>query len=954
MKPFINKIGKISGNLSFSALSNYVSKYSIDAILTDSDRKTLWIDGYPYGYGFYQKKTVVSSIVPTGDAAQTYWNSIVLNDYGTNDSYGNIAIGNYSLASGSLTRAIGNYSTAEGYETWAVGDQSHAEGILSIALAASSHAEGYSNTFTSAVLAHAENASDAKGKLSHAEGYKTIADGDISHAEGEYTWAYGWGSHAEGYGTETGDNTVNNLNTDNISIVSNAIKNYLSDTSSVFYLNSDITVSIDRDITATTTIYTVTNDDDSTDITDSISYPVIGFTTATAVPFPGYPGYYAHAEGVTTRAKALGSHTEGFNTETTSNALFSHAEGIGTKTTNYGEHTEGKYNYSIESDDDNKGTIHTIGIGTGEDDANRKNAVRVDTDGAVYLCGIIDNDGNDYNPCDYDGQAPNEHEISLQEILAKSQIKWVSKTYNDVKKDIENNALIEGAFYKINDYTTVINSSNYDDIEVTSNSNPFDVIVLATANNRLSETAWAMQNDNSGDRGLGNDIDVDGSTVTSFINIYEDRTFIPKYYYRNSLGFITYYTPTNNKILSFKNNFKTIDGETTNSISYPALSTTEYISDDNTPSAKDIYVLDGSSLIDNKGSITWKSNAQIEIDEGEYFKEFTLVYKSSLLKTGESLNTDNIILTLKYSLDTTEVINGERYYKYTAFNAATKVDPADSTHKPSDFYIYDFSPYNSVYCKDYIKHDIESFDISVSEPVIEPGKPPIYPANPLFIKSSSSVGVEMTELFWEYTNSIKRCNSISLQDKITDELTTNTNLYFDTTDQVSIRKIINDNGVEYVIISAYYSLSYFDKCNLNSWELKYCIDNDTNRFDWADLDNGKGVIYYMKDEWGNECPYDFKNIKFNGKFTFTGGDSTDMSLYGLASQNSIKPYLFSNIKYRLNNITFETNGSVIGNTFGPNCYNCTFSDIQSTTDIGYLFNEFKGGNNGITDDDVNV
>ena len=126
-----------------------------------------------------------------------------------------------------------------------------------------------------------------------------------------------------------------------------------------------------------------------------------------------------------------------------------------------------------------------------------------------------------------------------------------------VKKDIETNALIEGAFYKINDYTTVINSSNYDDIEVTSNSNPFDIIVLATANNRLSETAWAMQNDNSGDRGLGNDIDVDGNTVTSFINIYEDRTFIPKYYYRNSLGFITYYTPTNSKILSFKNNFKT-------------------------------------------------------------------------------------------------------------------------------------------------------------------------------------------------------------------------------------------------------------------------------------------------------------------------------------------------------------------------------------------------------------
>jgi hypothetical protein len=48
---------------------------------------------------------------------------------------------------------------------------------------------------------------------------------------------------------------------------------------------------------------------------------------------------------------------------------------------------------------------------------------------------------------------------------------------------------------------------------------------------------------------------------------------------------------------------------------------------------------------------------------------------------------------------------------------------------------------------------------------------------------------------------------------------------------------------------------------LEAWELKYCLDNDRQRFTWADL-NGKGVIYYMKDEFGNECPYDFKNILF--------------------------------------------------------------------------------------------
>lgn len=56
--------------------------------------------------------------------------------------------------------------------------------------------------------------------------------------------------------------------------------------------------------------------------------------------------------------------------------------------------------------------------------------------------------------------------------------------------------------------------------------------------------------------------------------------------------------------------------------------------------------------------------------------------------------------------------------------------------------------------------------------------------------------------------------------------------------------------------------TYFSNCRLEAWELKYCLDNDTNRFIWADTTNGKGVIYWMKDEWNNECPYDFKNIQF--------------------------------------------------------------------------------------------
>ena len=55
---------------------------------------------------------------------------------------------------------------------------------------------------------------------------------------------------------------------------------------------------------------------------------------------------------------------------------------------------------------------------------------------------------------------------------------------------------------------------------------------------------------------------------------------------------------------------------------------------------------------------------------------------------------------------------------------------------------------------------------------------------------------------------------------------------------------------------------YFNGANLAAWQIWYSLDNDTQRFAWADTENGKGVIYRMIDEWNNDLPYDFKNIQF--------------------------------------------------------------------------------------------
>lgn len=73
--------------------------------------------------------------------------------------------------------------------------------------------------------------------------------------------------------------------------------------------------------------------------------------------------------------------------------------------------------------------------------------------------------------------------------------------------------------------------------------------------------------------------------------------------------------------------------------------------------------------------------------------------------------------------------------------------------------------------------------------------------------------------------------------------------------------------------------------NLSAWELRYTLDNDPQRFDWADEVNGKGVIYWLKDDWGNEAPYDFKQIQFK-KYRITASPYAELLVDFYASGNN--------------------------------------------------------------------
>lgn len=76
-------------------------------------------------------------------------------------------------------------------------------------------------------------------------------------------------------------------------------------------------------------------------------------------------------------------------------------EGYYTRTINMAEHAQGAMNLSHaetgEFDGNPRNTVHSIGIGIGEAESNRKNAVEVMQNGDTYIKGIGNYDGTDFN-----------------------------------------------------------------------------------------------------------------------------------------------------------------------------------------------------------------------------------------------------------------------------------------------------------------------------------------------------------------------------------------------------------------------------------------------------------------------------------------------------------------------------------------------------------------------------
>ena len=79
---------------------------------------------------------------------------------------------------------------------------------------------------------------------------------------------------------------------------------------------------------------------------------------------------------------------------------------------------------------------------------------------------------------------------------------------------------------------------------------------------------------------------------------------------------------------------------------------------------------------------------------------------------------------------------------------------------------------------------------------------------------------------------------------------------------IIVRALSDNTLAEEAYVAPHKGDEYFANANLNAWKVWYCLDNDVTKYTWADVTNGKGVIYRMIDEWQNDMPYDFKNVQY--------------------------------------------------------------------------------------------
>lgn len=461
--------------------------------------------------------------------------------------------------------------------------------------------------------------------------------------------------------------------------------------------------------------------------------------------------------------------------------------------------------------------------------------------------------------------------------------------YDDLKTQRDNGKLCPGQLYRITDYITTITPKNTPKNTISAGYQ-FDIIVLALSTNTLSEDAWAAPHDFS-----NNDNNVDMTLLSQGYEFTTSRIIFDNYTAINlPKDFLTVFlqgTESEDDVVDIKItriNDRTIKTpKTIENVNIVPPTTGDgftRLENVNLFSATDEGRLLFFNYYDNTNTIPNIINydgISITIDAA-YAYNYTPVYSFSLdnkkyvflAYTGYKTNNVNerYIVFIPIYVDTVNDIESEDYPQI-GFTGAIGIKEL----------IDDFDEYSLLICLQ------ECFGTSY-KPIDE------YKNIIAYLNGKLNKQISLPKSAVENTNLRIQINDVDLPYNIQHSL--RCNIYngatgkYDT--KISSYKNLKEN----------YLSNHFENSNLSAWKLRYCLDNDKDRFAWVDdTDTGRGVIYRMIDEFGNDCPYDFKNIMFycpdfddDLEFYYTFNGFTFSTLEGEHPHNKEDWSLFGNVK----------------------------------------------------------
>ena len=161
---------------------------------------------------------------------------------------------------------------------------------------------------------------------------------------------------------------------------------------------------------------------------------------------------------------------------------------------------------------------------------------------------------------------------------------------------------------------------------------------------------------------------------------------------------------------------------------------------------------------------------------------------------------------------------------------------------------------------------------------------------------------------------------------------------------IIVTALTNNTLYEYATLMANTTETYFDVDALLLYNVKYNVNNIIPGYynDWVDA-SGKGCIYYMVDDKGNEAPFDFKNIKHNGKFLFNNTSNGTDTSQNRSEYNSVKEVIDDDTFFipqvgfndECHNVSIDINAAQVSITecsnlqIGKSCSNCEFSEVSN-------------------------